>query len=137
MSEPGVRPLNAALRRWFAPTGLKRILFFVAADLVVVVLAMVAAFELRFDGRIPQRYWHSIPIYILLAIGPIVFANSMFRLYNITWRFVGARDVVNVCTATFVGTAAWGLASPPTTAIFLRPGGRLGKPSLRVQSVIA
>jgi FlaA1/EpsC-like NDP-sugar epimerase len=111
MSEPGARPLSDALRRWLEPTGLKRILFFVAADLVVVALAMVAAFELRFDGRIPQRYWHSIPIYILLAIGPIVFANSMFRLYNITWRFVGARDVVNVCTATFVGTAVWGLAT--------------------------
>jgi FlaA1/EpsC-like NDP-sugar epimerase len=103
--------VNETLLRWLAPTGLKRILFFVAADLVVVAVAMLIAFELRFDGRIPQRYWHSLPIYILLAIGPIVFSNSMFRLYNITWRFVGARDVVNVCTATFVGTAVWGLAT--------------------------
>ncbi len=99
------------MRRWLEPTGLKRILFFVAADLVVVTVAMLLAFELRFDGRIPQRYWHSLPVYILLAIGPIVFSNSMFRLYNITWRFVGARDVVNVCAATFVGTAVWGLAT--------------------------
>ena len=103
--------MNATLRRWLEPTGLKRILFFVAADLLVVAVAMLIAFELRFDGRIPQRYWHSVPIYILLAIGPIVFSNSMFRLYNITWRFVGARDVVNVCAATFVGTAVWGLAT--------------------------
>ena len=99
------------MRRWLEPTGLKRILFFVAADLVVVTVAMLLAFELRFDGRIPQRYWHSLPIYILLAVGPIVFSNSVFRLYNITWRFVGASDVVNVCAATFVGTAAWGLAT--------------------------
>jgi FlaA1/EpsC-like NDP-sugar epimerase len=101
--------VNGALRRWFAPTGSKRIVFFVLADLAVVAVAMVVAFELRFDGRVPERYWQSIPIYILLAIGPIVFSNSTFRLYNITWRFVGARDVVNVFTATFVGTAAWGL----------------------------
>ena len=101
--------MNATVRGWLAPTGPKRILFFVAADIVVVVAAMVIAFELRFDGRVPERYWQSVPIYILLAVGPIVFTNSMFRLYNITWRFVGARDVVNVCTATFVGTSVWGL----------------------------
>ena len=101
--------MNRTLRRWLEPTGPKRILFFVLADLAVVTVAMVIAFELRFDGRVPQRYWHSVPIYVLLAIGPIVFSNSMFRLYNITWRFVGARDVVNVFTATFVGTATWGL----------------------------
>jgi len=101
--------MNGTVRRWLAPTGPKRILFFVAADLVVVVAAMVVAFELRFDGRVPERYWQSVPIYVLLAVGPIVFTNSMFRLYNITWRFVGARDLVNVFTATFVGTAAWGL----------------------------
>ncbi len=103
--------MNRTLRRWLEPTGPKRILFFVLADLAVVTVAMVIAFELRFDGRVPQRYWHSVPIYFLLAIGPIVFSNSMFRLYNITWRFVGARDVVNVFTATFVGTATWGLVT--------------------------
>ena len=42
-----------ALRRWLAPTGVKRIAFFLVADLVVVAVAMWAAFELRFDWHVP------------------------------------------------------------------------------------
>lgn len=100
--------MNATLRRLLAPTGLKRIAFFVTADLVVVATSMVLAFWLRFEWEVPGRYWHAIRVYVLLAIGPVVLSNSVFRLYNLTWRFVGTRDILNVFSATVVATLAWG-----------------------------
>ncbi|MEA2581543.1 MAG: hypothetical protein QOE83_2435 [Actinomycetota bacterium] len=99
------------LRMWLEPTGLKRIVFFVLADVAVAVAAMYAAFWLRFDYRVPPQYWRAVPIYILFAVGPVVFTNSLFHLYNLTWRFVGTRDVVNVFASTLVATLAWGLVT--------------------------
>jgi FlaA1/EpsC-like NDP-sugar epimerase len=94
------------VRLWLEPTGAKRIIFFVLADVLVAVAAMYVAFWLRFDFHVPEPYWHAVPIYVLFAVGPVVFANSLFRLYNLTWRFVGTRDVVNVIASTIVATNA-------------------------------
>ncbi len=116
------------LRSWLAPTGLKRIAFFVVADLCVVTGAMYIAFALRFEWAVRDPYWSAIPIYVLLAVGPIVLSNSIFRLYNLTWRFVGTRDIVNVFSATLVGTLAFG-----TGAYLLRDS--LLRTSLRYPSL--
>ena len=91
----------------FTPTGRKRTLFFVLADLVVFTLSMYGAFLLRFDGHVPGVYWAAIPVFLLFAAGPKLIANAAFRLYYLTWRFVGTRDIVNVFFATVVGTLAW------------------------------
>ncbi|MBI4260164.1 MAG: polysaccharide biosynthesis protein [Actinobacteria bacterium] len=109
-------------RGWMAPTGRKRTGFFLAADLGVFVVAMYGAFLLRFDGRIPDgvpaseaNYLGVIPVFLALAVVPKVVSNAAFRLYNVTWRFVGTRDILNVILATVVGSLAWGMG-----AYFLR-----------------
>jgi FlaA1/EpsC-like NDP-sugar epimerase len=91
----------------FTPTGRKRTLFFVLADLVVFTVSMYGAFLLRFDGHVPEIYWAAIPVFLLFAAGPKLIANAAFRLYYLTWRFVGTRDIINVFFATVVGTLAW------------------------------
>ena len=91
----------------FTPTGRKRTLFFLLADLVVFSLSMYGAFFLRFDGHVPQTYWRAIPVFLLFAAGPKLIVNAAFRLYYLTWRFVGTRDILNVFLATIVGTLAW------------------------------
>jgi FlaA1/EpsC-like NDP-sugar epimerase len=109
-------------RRWLAPTGRKRALFFLAADLVVFAVAMYGSFLLRFDGSIPdgrppseENFLRAIPIFLLVAAGPKLVANAAFRLYRLTWRFVSTRDILNVFLASIIGTMAWG-----TGAYFLR-----------------
>ena len=89
------------------PTGRKRTLFFLVADLGVFAVSMYGAFILRFDEHIPQAYLAAIPIYILFAAGPKLIVNAAFRLYYLTWQFVGTKDIVNVFLATLVGTFAW------------------------------
>ncbi|MDP9242947.1 MAG: polysaccharide biosynthesis protein [Actinomycetota bacterium] len=91
----------------FTPTGRKRTLFFLLADLVVFSVSMYGAFFLRFDGHVPQTYWRAIPVFLLFAAGPKLIVNAAFRLYYLTWRFVGTRDILNVFLATMVGTLAW------------------------------
>ncbi|MEX1047537.1 MAG: nucleoside-diphosphate sugar epimerase/dehydratase [Actinomycetota bacterium] len=105
------------------PTNRKRVLFFLACDYLVFTASMYGAFVIRFDGDIPPKYWGAIAAFLLIAIGPKFIANAAFRLYRLTWRYVGARDMINVGLATIVGTLAWG-----TLAYLL--GGNFGLPSL-------
>jgi len=95
------------LQRWLAPTGGKRIAFFLLADVLVFSGSISLAVFLRFDGAIPEPYLRAIPVYILFAVGPKVLWNSIYRLYNLTWRFVGTSDIVNVFLATVIGSASW------------------------------
>ncbi len=99
--------IRAALR----PTAGKRIVSFIAADLVVVVVAIYVAFWLRFAFRVPGAYWRSIPMYIVLAAGCVVLANSLFHLYSLSWRYFGARDIQNLLKATVMVSLGWVFAS--------------------------
>jgi len=96
---------------FFRPTAVKRTLFFLAGDLAVFAASMYLAFLIRFDGRVPGPYWRAIPIFLAVATVPKVVANGAFRLYQVTWRFVGTRDILHVALATMVGTLAWGTAA--------------------------
>jgi FlaA1/EpsC-like NDP-sugar epimerase len=91
------------------PTTLKRALFFVACDYIVFTVAMYGAFYLRFDGHISRRYLIAISAFLLLSLVPKYASNAAFRLYNLTWRFVGTREVINVFYATAVGSMAFGM----------------------------
>lgn len=107
----------------FRPTTMKRALFFVACDYVVFTVSMYGAFYLRFDGNIPRPYLFTISAFLLLALIPKYSSNAAFRLYNLTWRFVGTRDVVSIFLATIVGSMAFG-----TLAFFVNEP--LGLPAL-------
>jgi FlaA1/EpsC-like NDP-sugar epimerase len=94
-------------RRRVRITTAKRIAFFVAADLVVFAVAVYGAFILRFDGDVPKEYWQSIPPFLLFVVIARLASNTLFRLYNLTWRFVGTRDILNVLQATLLGSVIW------------------------------
>ena len=105
------------------PTSRKRALFFVACDYIVFVASLYGAFLIRFEGRIPSTYLAAISTYVMISLVPKFASNAAFRLYRLTWRFVGARDVLNVLFATVVGTLGFA-----TLAFFLR--GSLELPGL-------
>jgi FlaA1/EpsC-like NDP-sugar epimerase len=88
-------------------TAVRRILFFIAADMALVSVALYAAFVVRFEIPVPTSYWASIPKLLGLLLVVRLASNSIFRLYNLTWRFVGTRDMVNVLFATVLGTLLW------------------------------
>jgi len=78
-------------------------------DVVVIGVAMLLSFLLRFDGVLPRAtlglLWWAIGLAIVLKI--LVFFP--FRLYRFSWRHVGIRELVNVSVACFVGSAILGM----------------------------
>lgn len=82
----------------------------VAAQLVVVCLANVAAFGLRFDFSIPpwafDSMWSMLPW--LVAIRALVFIP--FRVYEGLWRYTSFYDLRRIAIATVVSSALFLLA---------------------------
>jgi FlaA1/EpsC-like NDP-sugar epimerase len=89
----------------------KRLLFFLFADVAVFFVALYGAFIVRFELPVPKLYWISIPKLFLILVLVRLAANAVFRLYSLTWRFVGTRDMVNVVFAAILGTLLWVAAS--------------------------
>ena len=85
------------------PTRTKRLAFFLAGDVALISLALLLAFELRFEFRIPEyewpvlRFW--LPVLVLVQVAMLL----VFKLYSITWVFVGLRELaatVKACLAS-------------------------------------
>ena len=84
----------------FAGLKVSKIIF----DGILLALAYISAYFLRFDFSIPQPYWiyleQTIPIAILLNLAFI----NLFRMNQSEWRYSSVQDLVNLFGAT---TAGW------------------------------
>jgi len=72
-----------------------RFLFFLIGDTVAVVVSVVFAFLLRFEGQIPEQYFQggfqAALALMLLATIPLF---VIFRLYSFTWSYVSIGDLL-------------------------------------------
>lgn len=86
----------------FKRTAAKRMLFFIAADIIFIGLAIWVAFLIRFDGQIPEQYLIFLPRIMVLAI---VFTIPVFyfqKLYSFSWSYVSANEVISIFLATTI-----------------------------------
>lgn len=84
-------------------TAKTRLLFFVIADAIFIVLAVWLALFLRFEGSIPARYLggslQSITLLFLVTTIPIFL---FFRLYSFTWAYMGINDLLKLAKGLVV-----------------------------------
>lgn len=80
-------------------TKTNRLLFFMAADIVFIFLAVWLSFFLRFDYDIPSQYFNSIwqisALYLFFII-PIFYLTG---LYTFSWSFVSTNDLLSIARA--------------------------------------
>ncbi len=93
-------------RRDFWPKFIRRA-GFVLADACVVAGSLCVAFLLRFDGSVPPRYLDMLRVLIPVAVGVKLLAFLVFRIYRISWAYVGLEDLLNVVLACGVGSLAF------------------------------
>jgi len=86
----------------FAPTRFKRALFFVIIDSLCIELSLVLSFLLRFEFVIPHDFAVSLykALFLFLFVKLAVFA--LYKLYSMTWRYVGVNDIWTVFNATMI-----------------------------------
>lgn len=83
----------------FVPSNLKRLLFFVTSDSLFIIFSLYLSFLLRFEFKLAPEYFRlflqTAPLFIVLKL----LILGSFRIYNITWRYVGLNDFYSISKA--------------------------------------
>jgi UDP-N-acetyl-D-glucosamine 4,6-dehydratase len=87
------------MRDLFRPTALKRVVFFLTADLILSGLTLYLAYLLRFNFQIPEEFLGSFWLTYSLITGAKVFSLFIFKSYFIIWRFFSFYDAKNILKA--------------------------------------
>ncbi|MEJ5166069.1 MAG: nucleoside-diphosphate sugar epimerase/dehydratase [Thermoanaerobaculia bacterium] len=86
-------------------TRTKKYLFFTLGDVFLIFLSLFLSYTVRFEFQL-KRSWEVdfllwFPIFILIKL----FFLNIFGLYNITWAFVGIRELANILKAMFFSSS--------------------------------
>lgn len=77
-------------------TPLRRYAFFMSIDGLLVTVAIILAFFLRFSGPVPATYSAVIPVIVtLLIFSTLIFLYS-FRVYESSWRYFDFPDIIRL-----------------------------------------
>ncbi|MFH2120464.1 MAG: polysaccharide biosynthesis protein [Pseudomonadota bacterium] len=97
--------MNFMMKSFLQPTAWKKFLFFFLSDLILFYLALLAAFLFHFDLNLNIRYnpliFPVLPFFVVVKLGSFF----LFRIYKMTWRYVGLYDFLSIFIATVVATA--------------------------------
>jgi len=92
------------MKNLLQPTAWKKFLFFFLSDIVLFYLALLLALLFHFDLNLNIRYnpliFPVLPFFVVVKIGSFF----LFRIYKMTWRYVGLYDFLSIFVATVVGT---------------------------------
>ena len=99
----------------------------VAADLLVVMAALVVATHLRFGGQPPDAHMTLIGTVLPAVAAGKVLVFSLFGLYHGVWRHAGTPEVVRLVKATTVASlataaglgAVFGIAQVPVALLII------------------
>jgi len=126
-SEKSIRPVWARILYDLTHTSsLSRFLFFSLCDLLIVTLSLYLSFLVHFDFNFQVPYAELLRevllFFVVLKIGFLV----IFRIYKITWRYVGVADLLSIVLAVVVAEMALLILSLPNS-FFQLPITGIGK----------
>jgi UDP-GlcNAc:undecaprenyl-phosphate GlcNAc-1-phosphate transferase len=102
------RPLGEAaapnLLSALAAYGYRRRIFEVCLDAVLAMIAVVAAFVLRFDGDIPTDVKRGMGQIFLIVVTAKIGMLYVARCYDGLWRHVSVTDVLRLARAAVLGS---------------------------------
>jgi FlaA1/EpsC-like NDP-sugar epimerase len=71
----------------------------VLIDVAVTVVAYLVPLVLRFEGRVPAKYWERFWFFIPLVVVVHLTGNLLFRLYGHMWRYASVEEARRVIGA--------------------------------------
>lgn len=86
----------------FRKSTLKRTVFFLLCDIILISLSCWLGFLLRFDGSIPDKYSLMIQGFTILSTIVILLLFFIEKLYLISWSFVSINELIKVIRAVFI-----------------------------------
>jgi len=108
---------NRYRSKWLMVSSLRRLLFFLAADVLIICFSLYLAFLVHFEFNLNIRYLELIREIVLFFVVLKLLALTIFRVYKITWRYVGISDLVNIFLALFIAELVLVILSLPTAVL--------------------
>ena len=83
---------------------LKRQYLYFLSDLALMTLSFFVCFFIRFEGRLPEHFFHKYAIYIF----PLIFFKIVLflgvNLYKKVWRYANLRELVTIIQGVTIST---------------------------------
>jgi FlaA1/EpsC-like NDP-sugar epimerase len=99
------------------PSHAKRFLFFLFFDIVLITFSLFLSFFFHFDFNLYVPYLNliseALPFFIIFKL----MSFGVFRVYRMTWRYVGIFELVNIVGALIVAAMALIIISLPISFI--------------------
>jgi UDP-GlcNAc:undecaprenyl-phosphate/decaprenyl-phosphate GlcNAc-1-phosphate transferase len=95
---------SSNLLRSVAAFGYRRRLFEVVLDAILAMVALVAAFLLRFDGAVPQDTANDLTRVFLIVVAMKLVVMYFAHAYDGVWRYAGLRDLIQLARAAALGS---------------------------------
>jgi len=96
--------MNLMMKSLLQPTAWKKFLFFFLSDIILFYLSLLFALLFHFDLNLNIRYnpliFPVLPFFVAVKIGSFF----IFRIYKMTWRYVGLYDFLSIFIATVTAT---------------------------------
>ena len=104
-----MRTLGARLNAFI--TAHAREIFFAAGDVVLIVVSLLAAAWLRFDGVIPPETGRQLPLVIAISVAIKLMAFASQRMYAMSWSQVSLLEMLAVFRGVTLGSAIFWLVT--------------------------
>ncbi len=89
-------PLNSLFDKILRRSPLKRTLFFLGSNSILLVLAFYLSFYIRFEGAIPDIHLKQFAIYLPVFLGLKITAFYVFQIHRFTWSYVGLYELLKI-----------------------------------------
>jgi len=100
-------------------SALSRFLFFLLADILIVALSLFLSFLVHFDFNLRVPYVELLREVLLFFVVLKIGFFAIFRVYRITWRYVGVAELMNIVLAVVVAEMALLILSLPNSYFHL------------------
>jgi len=88
--------LNPMYEKIVKRSPLKRALFFLGSDAILLALAFTLSFYIRFEGTVPEVHLKQLFTYLPIFVGLKVIAFYIFQIHRFTWSYVGLYELVKI-----------------------------------------
>ena len=104
---------NGFVKSLLQPSSLMKFLFFLCADVILITASLNLAYLFHFDFSLniyyPALVMDALPWFLAIKLAFFY----IFRIYKITWRYIGLFDMINIVLALFLSASLLMLLSLP------------------------
>jgi FlaA1/EpsC-like NDP-sugar epimerase len=90
----------------------------IGLDAVAILMGFLVALAMRFEFKIPSRYFTNLLIALLFIVPLFLLANSLTHLYSGHWKHASFDELINLSSASTISTVVL------SAAVMVIPGAR-------------